>query len=216
MGYAVIAFDRDDPGALERRMQARGKHLELITKMAADGRLALGMPLQSAGPLGSLMVLNLPDRAGLDAYLAAEPFAQGNVWQRLDVHPFRIAPLPYRPLVTPGAGAPSGRTHTVIIAFDGTDAGAEARRLRVRQAHLDRVVAFARDGTLAFGGAILDETERRMRGSIAVVRCDTDEAARAWMAEDPYVTGDVWRDITLYGTRFAPLPYRPLPGAEHA
>jgi uncharacterized protein YciI len=51
-----------------------------------------------------------------------------------------------------------------------------------------------------------------MIGSITVTRHGTDEAARAWMAEDPYVKGGVWQDIALHATRLAALPYRPLPG----
>ena len=180
---------------------------------AEEGRLALGVPLFTPDwrPAGSLMVLNVPDRAGLDAYLAEEPFAAEGVWARWDVHPFRIAPLRYRPLPQPGEPISATRTHTVIVALDGTDADAPARRAVVRDAHLARVVPMAADGTLAMGGAILDEAGA-MRGSIAVTRHATDDAARAWMADDPYVTGGVWKDIALHGTRFAPLPYRALPG----
>lgn len=215
MGYAVLAYDGEDDGALARRMAVRDRHLEVITAWAADGRLALGVPLfTNEGRIaGSLMLLEVPDQAGVDAYLAAEPFAREKVWQRVTVHPFRIAPLPYRLLPQPGTPMASSRTHTVIIAMDGRDPGALDRRLKVREAHFARVRPMAADGTLAMGGAILDAPEGRMIGSIAVTAHATDEAARAWMAEDPYVTGDVWRDITLYGTRFAPLPYRPLPGA---
>ncbi|MBX6742315.1 MAG: hypothetical protein IRY87_09745 [Acetobacteraceae bacterium] len=215
MGYAVLAYDGEDDDALARRMAVRDRHLEVITAWAADGRLALGVPLfTNEGRIaGSLMLLEVPDQAGLDAYLAAEPFAREKVWQRITVHPFRIAPLPYRPLPQPGTPMASSRTHTVIIAMDGRDPGALDRRLKVREAHFARVRPMAADGTLAMGGAILDAPEGRMIGSIAVTAHATDEAARAWMAEDPYATGDVWRDITLYGTRFAPLPYRPLPGA---
>jgi len=215
MGYAVIAWDGEDEGALDRRMAARDRHLDVITEWAADGRLALGVPLFTPDwrPAGSLMLLEVPDRAGLDAYLAAEPFAAGGVWKRVETHPFRIAPLPYRPLPQPGAPVASARTHTVIVARDGTDDGAEARRLSVRGAHMERVSPMAADGTLAVGGAILDESSGRMVGSIAVTAHADDAAARAWMAEDPYVTGGVWRDVSLHGTRFAPLPYRPLPGA---
>ena len=92
---------------------------------------ALGVPLFTPDwkPAGSLMLLEVPDRAGLDAYLAAEPFAAGEVWKRVEAHPFRIAPLPYRPLPRPGAPVASSRTHTVIVARDGADEGAEARRL---------------------------------------------------------------------------------------
>lgn len=218
MGYAVLAFDGEDEGALARRMAARERHLAVVTEWAADGRLALGVPLFTAeGRIaGSLMVLEVPDRAGLDAYLAAEPFNDGQVWRRVTAHPFRIAPLPYHPLPQPGTPMATARTHTVIVAMDGRDPEAPARRQAVREAHLARVRPMAANGTLALGGAILDGEGGRMIGSIAVTAHATDEAARAWMAGDPYVTGGVWKDITLYGTRFAPLPYRPLPGSVAA
>lgn len=211
MGYAIIATDGPDPA---RRMAVRDRHLEVITRWARDGRLALGVPLFTPDfePAGSLMILDVPDKAGLDAYLAEEPFAVEGVWSKWDVLPFRIAPLPYRPLPQPGDPISATRTHTVTIALDGTDAGAAARRAAVRPAHLARVTSMAADGTIALGGAVLDEAGA-MRGSIVVTRHATDEAARAWVAEDPYSTGGVWQDITMHGTRFAPLPYRPLPGS---
>jgi uncharacterized protein YciI len=215
MGYAIIAWDGDDAGAVDRRMAVRDRHVENLHGWAADGRLAFGAPLYTPDwkPAGSLMLLQVPDRAGLDAYLASEPFAAGDVWNGVEIHPFRIAPLPYRPLPQPGAPTPTQRTHTVIIARDGTDEGAEARRRAVREAHMKRVSPMAADGILAVGGAILDRPNGRMIGSIAVTAHADDAAARAWMGEDPYVTGDVWREVALHGTRFAPLPYRPLPGA---
>jgi uncharacterized protein YciI len=188
--------------------------MAVLTRWAGDGRLALGVPLFTPDwrPAGSLMVLDVPDRAGLDAYLAEEPFAVDGVWARWEAHPFRIAPLPYRPLPQPGEPVSASRTHTVTVALDGTDAEALARRAAVRAAHLERVTGMAANGTLTMGGAVLDDAEA-MRGSITVTRHATDEAARAWIADDPYVTGGVWRDIATHGTRFAPLPYRPLPGA---
>lgn len=215
MGYAVIAFDGEDEGAVGRRMAARDRHLAVISEWAAAGRLAFGVPLFTADwrSVGSLMLLEVPDRAGLDAYLAAEPFAQGEVWQKVTVHPFRIAPLPYQPLPQPGAPTPSSRTHTITIAFDGTDAEAPARRQAARSAHMGRVAPLAASGLLTVGGAILDEGGTGMIGSIAVTAHASDAEARAAWAEDPYVRDGVWKDITLWGTRMAPLPYRPLPGA---
>lgn len=210
MGYAIIAWDGPDPA---RRAAARDKHLSILTRWAQDGRLALGVPLFSPAwqPAGSLMVLNVPDKAGLDAYLAEEPFAVDGVWDRWEVYPYRIASLPYRPLPQPGEPVSATRTHTVTIALDGTDAGAAERRAAVRPTHLARVTSMAADGTLTMGGAVLDEAGA-MRGSIVVTRHATDAEARAWIDADPYVTGRVWQDITMHGTRFAPLPYRPLPG----
>lgn len=211
MGYAIIAWDGPDPA---RRAASRDRHLAVITRWAEQGRLALGVPLFTPDwkPAGSLMILEVPDRAGLDAYLAEEPFAVEGVWESWTAQPFRIAPLPYRTLPQPGEPISATRTHTVIVAMDAADAGAPARRTAARPAHIARVQGMAADGTLALGGAILDETGT-MRGSIAVTRHATDAAAQAWMAEDPYVAQGVWTDIALHGTRFAPLPYRALPGA---
>jgi uncharacterized protein YciI len=150
--------------------------------------------------------------AGVRAYLAEEPFSVEGVWGEIRILPFRIAPLPYQRLPKPGDAVATTRTHTVSIAFDGTDADAPARRQAAREAHIARMQPVAADGTLAIGGAILDEAGQRMIGSITVTRHGTNEAARAWMAEDPYVKASVWQDITLHATRLAALPYRPLPG----
>lgn len=211
MGYAILAFDGADPS---RRAAARDAHLAVITRWAADGRLALGVPLFDAAwrPVGSLMVLNVPDETHVKEYIAEEPFAHEGVWARFDALPFRIAPLPYQPLPQPGASASATRTHTITIARDGTDAQAPARRAAARDAHLARVEPAARDGTLALGGALLD-TAGGMAGSIAITRHASDRDAEDWWAEDAYTTGGVWRRVERWGTRMVGLPYHPLPGA---
>jgi uncharacterized protein YciI len=213
MAWVVIAFDGEDAEAPARRAAAMEAHVAFITAEAAAGRLALGLPLMNEGrSIGSLMVLAGEGRDAADGYLATEPFSTSGVWRRVEVHAFRIAPLPYRPWPPPDAPLPAARTHSAIIAWDGRDEGALARRLAMREAHFGRVRPMAADGTLAFGGAILDTPEGRMVGSVAVTRHAEDAAARAWMAEDPYVTGAVWRDIRLFGTRIRPLAYPSLPG----
>jgi hypothetical protein len=34
------------------------------------------------------------------------------------------------------------------------------------------------------------------------------------LAENPYMNDDIWKDITIFAGRVAPLPYRPLQGAQ--
>jgi uncharacterized protein YciI len=99
-------------------------------------------------------------------------------------------------------------THAVLIAQDAP--GAAEKRLAARPAHFARVAGFAVDGTLAMGGALLDAAGG-MVGSIAVTRHAREAAARAFWAEDPYVTQGVWGGMDVFLTRFAPLPYHPLP-----
>ncbi len=212
MTFAVIAFDGTDAGAPARRLAARDAHVAWITAEAAAGRLLLGLPLHDAAgrSLGSLMVV-AGDAAARDAYLAAEPFARQGVWQRIATHPFRIAPLPYAPWPEPGGATTSGRSHSIIIARDGTDAGAPQRRLAAREAHLARIRPMAAEGVVLFGGALLDDAAEGMIGSVIVTRHASDAAAQAWMAADPYVTSDVWRDIAPHATVLRPLPYAPLP-----
>jgi uncharacterized protein YciI len=211
MGYAILAFDGADPS---RRGAVRDAHLAVITRWAADGRLALGVPLFDAAwrPVGSLMVLNVPDETHVKEYIAEEPFAREGVWARFDALPFRIAPLPYHALPQPGASASATRTHTISIARDGTDAEAPARRAAAREAHMARVEAAARDGTLALGGMLLD-AKGGVAGSIAITRHASDRDAEDWWAEDSYVTGGVWHSVQRWGTRMVGLPYRKLPGA---
>lgn len=210
MTTAILAFDGTDAEAPARRAAVRDAHVAFITAEAEAGRLLLGLPLhdEAGRGRGSLMMI-AGGPAERDAYLASEPFRQSGIWQKVESHPFRIAPLPYGrwPVATA-----QGRTHTITIAWDGTDAEAPDRRLAARPGHFARMQPMATDGTLMFGGAILDEAGA-MRGSIAVTRHATHEAARAWMAPDPYITGDVWRDISVFGTVFRPLPYWPLPHA---
>ncbi|MGK7868887.1 YciI family protein [Falsiroseomonas sp. E2-1-a20] len=213
MAHAILAWDGDDEGAPARRAAARDRHVAHITAEAAAGRLLLGLPLhdEAGRGLGSLMVV-AGDAAARDAYLAGEPFANSDVWRKVESHPFRIAPLPYQPWPAPDSPPPTGRTHSIIIAWDDTDAEALERRLAARPAHFERVQPMAARGTLLFGGAILDSQEGRMIGSIAVTRHVTHEAARNWLEGDPYVTGDVWRDISIHATTLRPLPYARLPG----
>jgi uncharacterized protein YciI len=213
MTWLVVAFDGTDAGAPARRMGARDAHVAHIAAAAKDGRLALGLPLhdERAQSLGSLMVIE-GDRAALDDYLATEPFATTGVWQRVETHPFRIAPLPYAPWPSPGSAMPGPRSHTIVVARDGTDPEAEARRLAARPVHFARVTALAADGTLLFGGAMLDAAGI-MRGSVAVTRHTDHAAAKRFWDADPYVAQGVWRETEWYATLLRPLPYRPLPTA---
>ncbi len=99
MGTIVIGWDSAEEGALARRMAVRPRHLDVIQAWARDGRLACAGPLLKGwggDPAGSVMILS--DQASAEAYLREEPFSAEGVWVRREARPYRIAPLPYRPL----------------------------------------------------------------------------------------------------------------------
>jgi len=210
MTECTLVLAKAGPDAAARISEARPAHLALLGAMAEAGDLFIGLPLmdEAGAYRGSLLLVA---SAALDRYLEAEPFRRQGVWGGHATHAFRIAALPYRPL--PDGPAPAHPTHSIAIAQDGTDPEAGFRRLSVRDAHLARVRPAAEAGVLTMGGAILDGPGGRMKGSVAITAHPTLDEARAWWAVDPYVTGGVWKSTAWHLTRFAPLPFRALPGA---
>ncbi len=90
----------------------------------------------------------------------------------------------------------------MITAYDGKDAGALDRRLSVREAHIEGAKQLKDSGHLIAGGAILDEAEQ-MIGSTMFVEFDSKVELDLWLASDPYVTGNVWQDISVLPIRLA-------------
>lgn len=90
----------------------------------------------------------------------------------------------------------------MIIAYDGTDEGALNRRLAVRDSHIAGAIELKNAGNLIAGGAILDDAGR-MIGSTTYVEFESRADLDSWLKSDPYVTGDVWRDISITPIRLA-------------
>ena len=88
----------------------------------------------------------------------------------------------------------------LVIAYDGTDEGAAARREAARPAHIVTVTKLKEEGHIRIGGAILDDDGAAV-GSAAVFEFDTRADLDRYLESDPYVTEGVWQDITI-------APYR--------
>jgi uncharacterized protein YciI len=93
MQFLVIAKDGTDEGALERRMRTRPTHLSSIAPLVAGGNVLVGGAILNDADemVGSMLLVEFPDRADLDAWLAADPYVTEGVWREVDVRPFRIA-----------------------------------------------------------------------------------------------------------------------------
>lgn len=99
----------------------------------------------------------------------------------------------------------------LVVAHDGTDPEAPARRRAARPAHLEFVRPMVERGELIAGGATLDG-EGAMDGSAVLVEFADRAALDAWLAADPYVTGGVWRRIEVRRFRLAVLRRQPPGG----
>ncbi|MCA1908153.1 MAG: YciI family protein [Magnetospirillum sp.] len=86
--YAIICIDK--PGSADIRLANRAAHLECLK--------ALGERLVLAGPLlsedgeamqGSLLVIDFDDRAGVDSFLASEPYALAGLFESVTVRRYK-------------------------------------------------------------------------------------------------------------------------------
>lgn len=80
----------DKPGSLALRMATREAHLAYVRPQA--DMLKLGGPLlDDAGDMaGSLMILEAPDRAAVEAFSAQDPYTLAGLWASVDIRPFRM------------------------------------------------------------------------------------------------------------------------------
>eukprot|EP01134_Creolimax_fragrantissima_P000153 CFRG0153T1 len=97
------------------------------------------------------------------------------------------------------------QTQFVVLAYDGKDRGALDRRLSVRGAHLEGVKTLKQNGHMISGGALFDDDGEKMIGSLMIVEFPNREyLQKEWLDHDPYITGNVWKDVTI--TEFKPAP----------
>ena len=88
MQFIIKAYDGE--GMLDKRMAVRPRHLE--------GMKALGKQIICAGGLlddegrmkGSVLVMEFPDRAALNAYLENEPYVVEGVWQKVEIEVMNV------------------------------------------------------------------------------------------------------------------------------
>jgi len=88
----------------------------------------------------------------------------------------------------------------LVIANDGTDVGAKQRRLKARAAHLQNAEALKAAGKFINGGALLDD-QGEMIGSALLMDFPTRQELDECLQQDPYVTGEVWKEIDVKPVR---------------
>ena len=95
MLYAIIA--EDSANSLERRLEARPRHLARLNSLLEQGRLMLAGPFPAidspdpgaAGFSGSLIVAEFADLASAQAWADTDPFVLNGVYKNVTVKPFR-------------------------------------------------------------------------------------------------------------------------------
>lgn len=92
MQFLLLAKDGADTEALQRRLAARTAHIK-NTDDNMPHMIMGAATLNEAGDMnGSVMIVDFPDRAALDAWLAGEPYVTGDVWREIEIIPCKVGP----------------------------------------------------------------------------------------------------------------------------
>ena len=91
MHFAIIARDDTASGTLQKRLDARDAHLELVHAMKAEGAIIDGGAIlnENGDMIGSVVSCDFPDRAALDAYLHEEIYVHEGVWKDIEILPLK-------------------------------------------------------------------------------------------------------------------------------
>ncbi len=84
----------------------------------------------------------------------------------------------------------------IIFAYDGKDENALARRMKVREQHLENMAKLNEEGHVICAGGMTGE-DGKLMGSFLVMEFDSEEELDQYLKTEPYMTGDVWKDITI-------------------
>lgn len=87
MLFALLNTDR--PGSLDLRMATRPAHLEYLEAQA--GKIVTGGAMLDASgqACGSLLIVDVEDRAAAEAFAAADPYSKAGLFESSVVRPFR-------------------------------------------------------------------------------------------------------------------------------
>ena len=84
----------------------------------------------------------------------------------------------------------------LIIAKDGNDEDALDRRMAARADHIKYSDFALQTGEQIVGAALLGKNDE-MRGSAMIVEFENVEKLQEWLDHEPYMTGNVWKDIDV-------------------
>jgi uncharacterized protein YciI len=95
MQFLLLAYDGMDNLALQRRLKVREEHLKNISLLKSAGEFLIGGAIldESGKMIGSMIVYDFPDLQTLEKRLIDEPYITGGVWEKIEIKPFRLAPI---------------------------------------------------------------------------------------------------------------------------
>jgi uncharacterized protein len=144
--------------------------------------------------IGSLRLIEFPDRAAATAYINADPYTKAGIFESINIERWRPG-LDVRQRDYPRK---ANTMQFVIHAHDKTDG--VTRRAPLREAHLEylkqhRQIIVAR-------GPLLDDMGERTTGSLIMLDVADKAEADAFWAGEPFNRAGVYERVTMERWRF--------------
>lgn len=91
--FIIIAFDHTDEDAINRRLAVRPAHFDKVTALKKSGNFIIGAAIldPNGKMIGSNMIVRFENEAALQDYLKSEPYVTGNVWEKINTYPTKVA-----------------------------------------------------------------------------------------------------------------------------
>lgn len=91
--FVVIARDADDAEALKRRLNVRADHIAGASKLKATGNFVVGGAMldENGNMCGSVMIMQFESDEEFQKWYKNEPYIVNEVWQTIEVKPFKVA-----------------------------------------------------------------------------------------------------------------------------
>jgi uncharacterized protein YciI len=193
MLFSILIFDEPDSAAL--RDEYRQRHLDYLKEF--DDQTLFAGPFTTddeSADLGSLRLVEFPDRAAAERHVADEPYVIGGVQKRWRIHRCRS--------VVPHSWRDCPRTQGNIQAmFHGLDApGSDEAREANRAAH--EAYLSEHGGSVICRGPLLADDGDGHAGSVLLLDVPDMDAARALVAGEPFNRAGCYGEVTFHRWRF--------------
>ena len=193
MLFSILIFDEPDSASL--RDEYRRRHLDYLKEF--DEQTLFAGPFTTddeSADLGSLRLIEFPDRAAAERHVAEEPYVIGGVQKRWLIHRWRPS-VPYSWRDCPRR---EGNIQALFHGIDGPD-GPEIRLASngAHEAYLDN-----HGNSIMCRGPILADDGASPVGSVVLMDVGGMAAARALMGNEPFFRAGCYRDITFHRWRF--------------
>jgi len=193
MHFAIIIFDEPDSAAL--RDEFRQRHLDYLKEF--DNQTLFAGPFTTddeSADLGSLRLIEFPDRAAAEQHVVDEPYVIGGVQKRWMIHRWQT----HVAQTWRDCARQEGNIQVMFHALDG-DGTAELRK-ETTPANLAYLTEHA-DNVMARGPLLSDDGDSQI-GSCFLMDVADMAAAQALKDNMPFTKAGVFDQITFHRWRF--------------